>query len=264
MPQLARSRASVAAFVAVLLPLAAKGLPPSGLESPAEPPPTLDLLADGFETGSTCRWSAAVPADAPPGVDCGLASFEPPLSFVHEGDAAMATIPESLTARIFRPAAAPTFVSVVSADPTALGVEGGGVTIAQGTTAGVVLLDGLMQHAGVGLTATLASVQLQATVRVVNDSETRVPVAIVPEAATIAPGGSATFDVELDIPAPTGGTLVLLAAAPGLGTLPESLTVLQDQLRASFTYVAGGSAGEDLLSATASATSVFATVTITP
>lgn len=231
------------------------------LAAPAVVAAQTGVFSDGFELGSTCRWSLAFPDDAPPGVTCGLESFGPALSFVDEGAVSSPSVPDPLTARISRPAAVPTFVSIDSDDPTSLGVAGGGVTIPPGSTDGAALLDGLQQHPGVTLTAALGGVSLQATVRIVGAGETRTLDALEPATVTIAPGAAVDFEVVLDLPAPAGGALVSLTATPGLGTHPPSVVVPENQLRATFTYAAGGSAGNDLLSATLVATHE-ATITI--
>jgi hypothetical protein len=238
-------------------------LPMLGLAlfSPAAPA-QVPILADGFESASTCHWSSAFPEDAPPGVVCGLGEFSPALSFIDEGSFGSPTIPDPLTAHLLRPAAADTFVTVVSADPASLGVTGGGVLIATGASDGIVLLDGFQQHPGVTLTATLGADSLPATVRVVGAAEVPALATFEPGSVTVAPGATVGFRVGLDLPAPPGGAVVDLGAAPGLGSLPPSVLLPEDQVEAGFTYQAGGSAGVDTLSAAYGAVTLFAEVTI--
>jgi hypothetical protein len=253
----------VAVLVTVAL-LVGGGAAPAHAAAGASPELLVDLFLDGFETGSTCWWSVAVPEDAPPGIECGLASFEPPLSFVRAGQFAVTTIPDPLAARLYRPAPTDTFVGVASGDPASLSVNNGGVTVLAGTSDAEVRVDALAPHPGVTLIATLDAVQLQAVVRVLGPTEMPALVGFEPGAVTVPPAGSVAFEVVLDLPAPIGGTLVTLGATPGLGSLPADVTVPEDQLRASFTYLAGGAAGVDTLSATLGATTLFATVTIAP
>src|SRR5581483_7562160 len=122
-------------------------------------------------------------------------------------------------------------------DPASLTVVNGGVTVLAGTTSATVLVNGLAQSASVGLTATLGS-SLNANVRVLGPAEQPVIQSLTPPAPTTAPGGSVTFTVTLDIPAPAGGTLVGLALAPvNAGTIPPTVTVPANQLSATFDYV---------------------------
>lgn len=223
-----------------------------------------DLLVDGFEGGTTCRWSLAVPADAPPGADCGLESFAPAMTFLREGATASPTIPVPLRVRLFRPATTTTFVAISSGDPDALTVTGGGSLIPSGESSAVVTLDGLQQSAGVTLTATLDSIQLQSTVRVVGTGEIPELLTFDPDEVSVAPGGSVGIDVVFDLPLGPGGVAVLLDSTLDLGTVPDSVTVLQDQLRASFTYLAGNVTGDDIVTGTDTVTSVAAVIHITP
>jgi hypothetical protein len=239
-------------------------LPALGLAlfSPAAVVAQAPLLLDGFESASTCHWSSAFPEDAPPGVECGLGEFGPALSFLHEGSLGSPTVPEPLTAHLFRPALADTFVTVVSDDPSSLDVVGGGVLIPTGASDGVVLLDGLQQHPGVTLTAIHLAVSLPATVRVVGAGEVPVLVSFDPPSTTVEAGTAFELRVELDLPAPPGGAVVALGAVPGLGSLPPSVLVAEDQIAATFSYLAGNSPGVDLLSASYGAVVLFAEVTI--
>jgi hypothetical protein len=199
------------------------------------------FFADGFETATTCPWSAALPEDQPPGVVCRLASFAPASSFVREGLVAAPTVPEPLTVRLRGPAPADTFVTVESDDPLALAVSGGGVLIAEGFEAAELLVDALAPSPGVTLTASLDTIELTAEVRVLGASEAPVLADLTPEAATIPSGGTITLTVVLDIPAPALGSVVsLLLDPPGAGSLPTEVAVLADQLTAEFDYEDGG------------------------
>ena len=57
-----------------------------------------------------------------------------------------------------------------------------------------------------------------------------------PATADAQPGGAATFTVTLDMPAPAGGTQVMLSINPvaGFGTLPQQVTVPAGTFSTSF------------------------------
>ena len=108
---------------------------------------TLDpLYANGFETG--------------------LMGFGPALSSVATGTSGVATAYSSLRVTLDAAVVAPTFVPIVSSDPTRLAVSGGGVTVATGQSSATVLVDGLIEGASpVTLWAQLGNT-LGASVRV--------------------------------------------------------------------------------------------------
>jgi large repetitive protein len=126
-----------------------------------------------------------------------------------------------------------------------------------------VLVNGLAEVPGVTLTATLGAASLMANVRVVGAAEQPALASLTPAAAMAAPGGTATFTVTLDIPAPAGGTTVTLALSPpAAGTIPPSVTVPANQISATFDYMDGGTAPSASVTATLGAGMATATVTI--
>jgi hypothetical protein len=86
---------------------------------------------------------------------------------------------------------------------------------------------------------------------------------LTPPAPTVTPGGSVTFTVTLDLPAPTGGTSVSLAVAPAnAGTVPATVTVPANQISATFSYVDGNLVSGATVTATFGASMASATVTV--
>ena len=191
-----------------------------------------------------------------------LAGFGPPLSYAYVGQAAAPTFPTPLAVTLTSAPQVDTFVAVTSGDP-ALTVVGGGVTVPAGATGAEVLVDGLAQAQAVTLTATLGAASLTAEVRVLDPAEMPALVSLTPDAATLPPGGAATFTVTLDIPAPAGGTAVSLAVAPAAaGTLPATVTVPAGQVSASFDYVDAGVEPSATVTATLGASSLSAMITV--
>ncbi|XXX77213.1 lamin tail domain-containing protein [Sorangium sp. So ce134] len=189
-----------------------------------------------------------------------LAAFGPATSFAYVGQSAAPTVPAPLAVTLSRPAPADTFVAVASSDP-AIEVAGGGVTVPAGATSAPVLLDVLAAAEAVTLTAELDDVSLTATVRVLDPAAAPALAALDPASATVAPGGTVSFTVTLDIPAPPAGVVVALALdPPGAGALPASVTIPGGQQSATFDYVDGGSAAGATVTATLGETSLTATV----
>jgi hypothetical protein len=64
---------------------------------------------------------------------------------------------------------------------------------------------------------------------------------LAPPSASTTPGGTISFVVSLDVPAPVGGSTVSLALSPPTaGTVPATVVVPANQLSAAFNYVDGG------------------------
>jgi large repetitive protein len=133
--------------------------------------------------------------------------------------------------------------------------------IPAGQQSGRVLLSALAASAGVTLTATLGPVTLDATVRVLDGTE--VPtVSLTPANATTIPGGTVHFTVTLSLP-PAGDTQVALSLAPAnAGMIPAMVTVLADQVSATFDYVDQNVAAQAMVTATLGANASTATIEI--
>ncbi|WP_437813487.1 lamin tail domain-containing protein [Sorangium sp. So ce1078] len=190
-----------------------------------------------------------------------LAAFGPAASFAYVGQTAAPTVPAPLEVTLSKPAAADTFVAVTSGDPAAIAVVGGGVTVPAGATSAAVLLDALVAAEAVTLTATLRDVSLTAAVSVLDPVEAPALAALDPASATVAPGGTVSFTVTLDIPAlPDGAVVALALDPPGAGTLPASVAIPGGQQSATFDYVDGGSVAGVTVTATLGESSLTATV----
>ena len=178
-----------------------------------------------------------------------LVGFGPAASFASVGQAAAPSFPEPLSVSIALPVGTDTFVAITPSS-SALTIAGGGVTIPAGMTSAPVLITGVSQAAMVTLTATVGAVSLMADVRVLGAMEQPTLVSLTPS-AVVPTGGKATLEIELDIPAPAGGTSVALALDPAnAGTIPASVTVVAGQLKASFDYVDGGQVASATVTAT--------------
>jgi hypothetical protein len=165
-----------------------------------------------------------------------LSTFGPAFSFVDVGQLGAPTTPQPLTVTIPRSQPADTFIDILTGDPNALLIPGGGVTIPAGDTSATVLVDAIQQSLDVPLTASLDGSVLVADVRVINRSFELPRLTDLSPATADAQPGTATFTVTVDMPAPAGGTQVMLSINPvaGFGTLPQQVTVPAGTFSTSF------------------------------
>ena len=176
-----------------------------------------------------------------------LAAFGPQLSYVRAGTAGVFSMPagSELTVNLSAPAQGNTDVTITSSS-SALAVVGGKVTVFNGETSAKVMLDGVAQASDVTLTAQLGTgAPLTAHVRVLGTSETPSTVTLTPTSTAVAPNGSVTLTATLDIPAPSGGTVVGLATSQGTTSPAGSVTVPANTKSVTFSYndtVGSGSA----------------------
>ncbi|EYF05541.1 DUF4215 domain-containing protein [Chondromyces apiculatus] len=169
-----------------------------------------------------------------------LVGFGPQLSYVYQGDMGVPTTPMPLTVTLSHAPTTDTPVTVTSANPAVV-VVGGGVVVPAGSTTAVVLVDGVSVSPMVTLTATLGAVSLTADVRVLGPSDQPMLTSLTPPTASVAPGGSVTLQITLDLPAPAGGIAVPVTVTPaGAGTVPATVMVPAGQVVATFDYVDGG------------------------
>jgi hypothetical protein len=145
-----------------------------------------------------------------------------------------------LTVGLSQPAPADTLVTISSSDTNSLVATGGGVTVPMGQISATANLDALAVSADVTLTASLGNVALPAHVRVLDTTEggTQV-VSLTPQNANIQPGALVNYSVALDLPAAADTTVNLSVNPSNAGTLPATVTVLADQISASFAYTDG-------------------------
>src|SRR5262249_21354713 len=154
---------------------------------------------------------------------------------------------------------------VTSSDPAALTVFGGGVYILPGTTSSSVMVSGMSSSPDVTLTATMNGLSLTSHVRVVGPSEVPVIAGLSPAIAPLQLHGTQTCTVSLDIPAPPGGTGILLAVSPvNAGFLPAMVTVPAGSTTASFSYFDAGTGANAAVIATLGESTATAFVTLVP
>ncbi len=188
-----------------------------------------------------------------------LAGFGPQLSYLRQGVAGT-TFPvgSELTVTLTGPAPAGGMPITVTSMNAAVTVVTPVVVAAGATTAQVTLL-GTAQIADDMMMAMSGSVALTAHVRVLGATETPSMVTITPATATIAPGGTKTFTVALDIPSPVGGSTVTLAATTG--TVAASVAIAANALSAPVVYTAPAT-GTDTLTATFGTSTATASITV--
>src|SRR5690606_26606602 len=122
-----------------------------------------------------------------------------------------------LTVTLARAQATDTVVTITSPSGDLLVPDGGMITIPAGMLSAVVPLEGVAQNPGVTLTASIGSSSKTATVRVLGASESASLVSVTPDMENIAPGGSVTLTVNLDIPAPAATPVTLSLSPAGNG-----------------------------------------------
>jgi len=192
----------------------------------------------------------------------GLASLSPALAFARAGQTTdMPTFPAALTVTLSGPAQGATTVTLTSSDPAALTVTD--VTIPDGQVSATVNVTALAQSASVTVTAMLGTTTKTAAVRVLGAAEVPATVTLSPATASIAPGGMVQLTATLDVPAPTGGTIVALAVTPpGSGTVPAMVTIAENQLSAMFTFTDTVGFGSATVTATLGTQTSNATINV--
>jgi len=192
----------------------------------------------------------------------GIKSFSPALSFARVGTTTdLSTFPQPLTVTLTGPAQGPTMIVLVSNDP-ALTITSP-LVIPDGATSGQVQVTAVAQATDVTITATLGVQILNAHVRVLSATEAPSTVTLSPATAAVIPGQNVTFTATFDLPA-LGDTPIALTLNPaGAGVLPASVTVLDGQLSATFTYANQASSGSIDITATLGASTSGATLTAT-
>ncbi len=177
--------------------------------------------------------------------DAVLIGFEPALSYARAGGGSSPTFPEPLTVRISRAAATPTMVTIAGGGATAANV-----TIPAGATSAPVNVTGAMGT--YTLTATLDAVSLMADVRVLGASEAARVATLGPSPATVRIDTAGALTVELDIPAPPGGTVVSLSASPSsLVSLPATVTVPANEQSVEIMLTGGSAEATGMVTASA-------------
>lgn len=228
-----------------------------------EPRPTLGQ-AFGYIRG-VLRWanndSKLEPRDLEDvDVNAGLVGFEPSFVLVPAGTNGVP--PGGLALVLSRSVGTPTNVQLTSSD------------------AGVIVTSPIVIPAGqsrvdvsvnapsaigtpVTLTATFDNRSVQATLRVYDDASPRAITAVRLDSASLAPSSQVTGEVEIDLPAVTGGTTVSLSVNPSdLGSVPASVTVPFGAHTGSFTLTTGETEGSGQVVANLALSSASAPFTV--
>lgn len=186
-------------------------------------------------------------------------STSPSATFARVGQVGP-TIPDPLTVTLAEAASVDTFIPVTSSNITALTIPNNGVTVPAGSTSAQLSVEGLSQALEVNVTATLGVDTATSSIRVVDPSETPQLTSLTSSADTVSLGGAITMTIMLDLPAPAGGTFITLSTDNG--TVPSSVTVLQDNISINFTYTADSATGIATITAMTTTSSISAQVTV--
>lgn len=195
-----------------------------------------------------------------------LSQFGPALSFIRAGTVVAAhTFPagSELTVTLSGPAQGATDVTVTSNSANVIVANAGKVTVASGATSAQVSLTSLAQTADVTLTAVLgAGAPLTAHVRVLGAGEAPTTVTLTPATTAVAPHGTVTLTVALDLPPATAQTVTLAATPSATATLPATVTIAANTLSTSFTYTDAGATGDTVVKATFGTSTSTSTVAV--
>ncbi|HSN30448.1 MAG TPA: lamin tail domain-containing protein [Kofleriaceae bacterium] len=179
------------------------------------------------------------------------------MSYVRAGDPQGPSFPTAVTVSLSSPAQGDTAVAV-SSNNAAVVVAGGGVTIPNGQTSAAVQLTASAAVTDVTLTATYQTGTATAHVRALGATEVPSTVTL-PAALTVPAGSTKPVAVTLDIPAPSGGTVVTLTASAG--TI-ANVTVPANQNTADASYTAPSTGTSATITATLGTSTSTTAVTI--
>ncbi len=171
-------------------------------------------------------------------------------------------IPKPIQVVMSHAVTADTIVALTSSQPSSLVVPAS-VTVMAGSATADIPVQGLALTTGAAqITATLNSVSAVGNVSVIDVDAPATLVDFSPAAVTLSTGASVTMTVTLDVPAPSAGATITLNATAG--TYPPTVTVMPDQLQATFTYQQAGSNPTDTITATLDAASFTSTISLVP
>jgi large repetitive protein len=189
-----------------------------------------------------------------------LVAFPSGTRFARVGSTAAPTLPEALTLQLTRAVATDSTVTMTSSDP---GLVVSNVVIPAGSTRATVLLRGVTPSATpYTITATLGASVREASVRVIGAAEAPRLAGLTPAMLTVGPGGAGALTVTLDLPAPAGGTTVMLGSTAG-GTVPATVLVPADATSADAVFTAGAMGATATVTATLGADTRTAMVRVT-
>jgi imidazolonepropionase-like amidohydrolase len=189
-----------------------------------------------------------------------LVAFPAGTLFARVGAAPAPTLPTALAVQLTRAVATSTTVTLRSSAP---GLVVADVVIPAGSTRAVVPVTGVTASAtAYTLTATLGASVREASVRVIGAAEAPRLTGLTPAMTTLGPGTTGTLTVTLDLPAPAGGTTVMLGTTAG-GTVPATVLVPADALSADVMFTAGSMGATATVTATLGADTHTAMVRVT-
>jgi cytosine/adenosine deaminase-related metal-dependent hydrolase len=175
-----------------------------------------------------------------------LVAFPAGPFFARVGPAAP-TLPAVLAVQLTRAVATATTVTIRSSDP---GLVVADVVIPAGSTRAVVPMMGITAAATpYTVTATLGTSVREAPVRVIAANAAPHLTSLTPATITLGPGTSGALTVTLDLPAPAGGTTVMLGTTAG-GSIPATVVVPADALSAEVSFTAGAMGATATVTAT--------------
>ncbi|WP_342378665.1 lamin tail domain-containing protein [Myxococcus stipitatus] len=184
------------------------------------------------------------------------------------GTSPVSTFPQALTLTLSGPYTEALEVFITSSNSSALRVPNGVVTVPKGQSSVEVKVEPLASAANVTLTATLRATSLQSSFRVLGAAEEPAVVGVTPSDVTVVPGGTVSFTVELDRPAPANASVALSVnpttgfgtLTPANGVLPVALNATQASFSLTVDEAAVGPTGT--VSAGIGSSSATATVTL--
>jgi cysteine-rich repeat protein len=194
-----------------------------------------------------------------------LVGFAQEATFAKKGQSGADTFPQALTVALSRAPATDVQVTITSSASAVASATGGVVTVkANSLTANV-----LVTAPGLGtatFTASKDGLMKTASVKVIDDTLVRSVKALTPSSVQVAPGGTLTMTVELDMPAPspTGSTVNLTLVPNMYASAAGVVGVAPNQLTATFQVMASQSLGTETLTATLGASMASATLQVKP
>ena len=167
-----------------------------------------------------------------------LSAFEPAQIFVRAGQTNTG-LPSALTVTISHAEMTAVTVNVTPSSPDITIANGGAIVIPAGQTSATVTLTGNTRAQSVVLTASYNGLTKTVQARVIDGTDVPTLVSLTPAMAAAVPGGKAALKVEVDLPV-AADTAVALAIVPasGVGTVPSTVTILQDKTAATFDFTA--------------------------
>ena len=155
-------------------------------------------------------------------------------------------------------------VALTSGNPAALTVDAE-VVVPAGETSAPLHVTAIAANPSVQITAAIDGRGTANTnVRVLAADAPPTTLRLDPAALDVPVGGSGNLRALIDVPAPAGGTVVTLAAAPAVVSVPVSVQIPEGAVSADILVGAGDAPGASVVTAHAGALQATANVTVTP